>query len=81
MRRNDAAMPRRSRPLLDRPPTAVHYRARYLKLNGRLMEPSQRVGVALRLLLDAGTLAPEGPPRPRSWSRLLPPEPMPLPVP
>ena len=58
MRRNDAAMPRRSRPLLDRPPTAVHYRARYLKLNGRLMEPSQRVGVALRLLLDACTLAP-----------------------
>ena len=58
MRRNDAAMPRRSRPLLDRPPTAVHYRARYLKLNGRLMETSQRVGVALGLLLDAGTLAP-----------------------
>ena len=38
--------------------TQDHYRQRYLKLSPKLLEPSQRVGVALGLLLDDGTLPP-----------------------
>ena len=50
--------PRRMTPEPARLLTQDHYRQRYLKLSPKLLEPSQRVGVALGLLLDDGTLPP-----------------------
>ncbi len=57
-KRSSSASPRRPKPEPARRVPQEHYRERYLKLSPRLLEPSQRVGVALGLLLEDGTLAP-----------------------
>ena len=57
-KRTSGTSPRRRKPEPARRVTREHYRERYLELSPRLLEPSQRVGVALGLLLEDGTLPP-----------------------
>ena len=57
-KRTSGTSPRRRKPEPARRVTREHYRERYLKLSPRLLEPPQRVGVALGLLLEDGTLPP-----------------------